>query len=226
MKMKGVRSQVSGIHKGLIVGAVLCFGFAAYAVAEDVTIVARVASNLLANIDSVRPQGRVGADQTNSDTTFYLTVRTPADGDNTILFTQSALLSTDNAGSYTTDIDLFGIDPGVYDIGLKGHQHLTRVLQDVTLVDGGNVLNFSKADNSSGRGLVVLLAGDVNGAGTSPATLGDDVVNSVDLSTLIQNIDDTDATGNAERTNLNQDTVVNSVDISWMISNLDQTGDR
>lgn len=213
-----------GVFVTLLIGAIFIYQ---QAFAEDVTITARVAGpDITVTINSVRPQGRVGTDQTNSDTTFYLTIRTADDADDVLLFTQGSLATTDVAGVGTATIDLVGISPGTYDIGLKGHQHLTRVLNDVTLIAGNNVLNFTQPDNSAGRGTQVLLTGDVNGAGTDPATLGDDVVNSVDISALLVNIDDDDLTGNAIRSNLNQDVVVNSVDLSWMISNLEVAGDN
>ncbi|MBU0646404.1 hypothetical protein KJ611_02935 [Patescibacteria group bacterium] len=214
-----------GVCATIFIGAIFIYQ---QAFAEDVSITARVLGPAMTvTIDSVRPQGRVGADQTNSDTTFYLTVRTANDADDVVLFTQVDLATTDVAGVYAAPaIPLTGLTPGTYDIGLKGQQHLTRVLNDIVLVAGNNVLNFSQPDNSAPRGDQVLLTGDVNDAGTDPATLGDDVVNSVDISTLLVNIDDDDVTGNAIRANLNQDIVVNSVDLSWMIGNLDGVGDN
>ena len=214
----------AGLFLILIVGALFVYS---QVWAETVSITARVLPpDVSALIDSVRPQGRVGSDQTNSDTTFYLTVRTADDSDDTILFTQPALVTANNDGTYSTAIELTGIAPGTYDIGLKGSQHLTRVLNNVTLVAGNNTLNFTQPDNSAGRGAQVLLTGDVNGGGTDPASLGDDVVNAVDISALLNVIDDDDLTGNNLRPNLNQDPVVNAVDLSWMISNLDVEGDK
>lgn len=194
---------------------------------NEVLITATVSSDTTATVQWAMPQGRVGAAETNDDADFYLTVRTATNGDDVILATVPAatLLSTGVDGRYLTP-EALGVSPGTYDIGIKGHQHLTRVLQDVTLTSGNTVLNFTQPDNSAPKGSQVLLAGDVNGAGTSPATLGDDVVNSVDLSTLLAVIDDDDLTGNALRPNLNQDVVVNSVDLSLMISNLDDEGDN
>jgi hypothetical protein len=194
---------------------------------NQVVITASVGGDVAGTVQWAVPQGRVGPPGTNDDSDFYLTIRTPADGDDTILATipASSLLSTGNDGTYLISTDLL-VSAGTYDVGFKGHQHLTRVLQDVALSNGTNVLNFSQPDNSAPKGSQVLLTGDVNGAGTSPATLGDDVVNSVDISTLLSVIDDDDPTGNAVRPNLNEDIVVNSVDLSWMISNLDVEGDN
>lgn len=172
------------------------------------------------------PQGRAGVPETNDDITFYITVRTADDSDDVILFTQSALAQTNADGTYTMSIVLTGIAPGTYDITIKGHQHLTAKLDNVALVGGNNVLNFTQLDNSSPKGSEVLIAGDVNGAGTDPATLGDDVVNSVDLTVLIDNLDEDDPTGNGYRANVNQDTVINANDLSLLIGNLDETGEK
>ncbi len=172
------------------------------------------------------PQLRVGAAGTNDDTTFFVTIRTESNSDDVVLFT-SELASTTEAGVYETLIELTDISPGVYDIGFKGGQHITKVLQEVTLTTGNTPLNFSSTDYASTtKGSEVLLAGDISGAGTSAATLGDDVINSVDLSLLLPDLDKTDATGNAIRANLNQDSAVNSVDLSIMLDNLDKEGEN
>lgn len=171
------------------------------------------------------PEGRVGALGTNDDTVFYLSVRTASNADDIVLYT-TELATTSVDGTYLVELDL-GVATGTYDIGLKGSQHLTRVLQDVPIGVGSTTLNFSTADYASTtRGSVRLLAGDVNGTGDSVATLGDDVVNSVDISTVLTVLDDSDLTGNNIRSNLNQDVVVNSVDLSLMLNNLDAEGDN
>lgn len=209
----------------LVASGVCLVSSGVYAQAIEVSITAIVAANVTATIQWLLPQGRVGAAETNDDTTFFITLRTAANGDDVVVETQSSLATSNADGTYSTPIAISS-PSGTYDIGLKGHQHLTRVLQDVVLVNGTNVLNFTQPTNSAPKGTQVLLAGDVNGAGTTPATLGDDVVNSVDISTLLTVIDDDDPTGNVLRPNLNQDVVVNSVDLSLMISNLDVEGDN
>ncbi|PIR03623.1 MAG: hypothetical protein COV59_05550 [Candidatus Magasanikbacteria bacterium CG11_big_fil_rev_8_21_14_0_20_39_34] len=172
------------------------------------------------------PQNRVGDPGTNDDMLFYLTVRTASNADDVILYTQTDLATTTEAGTYETPILLQGISPGTYDIGIKGGAQLTQILNNVVLGETTTTLNFTQADNSSLKGTRVLLSGDVSGDATSPATLGDDVVNSVDISLLIDALDDTDATGNGIRSNLNQDSAVNSVDLSIMLDNLDAEGDN
>lgn len=172
------------------------------------------------------PQMRVGDDGTNDDTGFFVTVRTSDNSDDVVLFT-SDLATTTDAGTYTTAIELTDITPGTYDIGFKGHQHLTKVLQDVAITSSNTVLNFSTTDYASAtRGSEVLLAGDISGDFSSAGNLGDDVVNSIDLSLLLPDLDETDSTGDAIRANLNQDTVINSVDLSVMLDNLDAEGEN
>ena len=136
-----------------------------------------------------------------------------------------SLATTTVEGKYSGQLPL-GVASGVYDIGIKTHQHLTKMLRGVTLSDGANVLNFTQASNTVPFGAIRLLAGDISGSTSTPATLGDDVVNSVDLSILINDLDRDDATGRGIRANLNQDSVVNSVDLSLMLKNLDVAGEQ
>ena len=172
------------------------------------------------------PELRSGSAGTNDDVNFFLTVRTSSNADDVITFT-SGLATTTTSGAYSAPIELTDVSSGTYDIGIKGKAHITRVLQDVSLTLGNTALNFSETDYSLlTKGSVVLLAGDINGSGISPATFGDDVINSVDLSVILTKLDDTDPTGNYIRSNFNQDTAINSVDLSIMLDNLDVEGDN
>lgn len=182
-------------------------------------------SGTTATIQWAVPELRVGADETNDDTTFFITVLTADDSDDAVLFT-SDLNDTINDGTYLTPIDLTSISPGTYDIGFKGHQHITKKLDNINLTAGNNVLNFTQADNSAPKGTLELTAGDVNGDGTLPSNLGDDFVNSVDITVLLANFNNDDPTGNAERSNLNQDSIVNSVDLSIILANFNLQGDK
>ena len=204
----------------------LLIGTTAMAANDSFDIVLRVTTSMTATIQWLAPEGRVGADQTNWDTQFYLTVKASDDNDDTVYYTGSDLATTTEAGIRTEPIALGDIAAGPYDVYVKAHQHLTRKLDDVSLTGGDNTLNFTQADNSGSLGEVRLLAGDINGSTSSPGTLGDDVVNSVDLGIIIDNLDGDDPTGNDVRANLNQDTVVNSVDLSLLIKNLDLEGDE
>jgi len=172
------------------------------------------------------PQLRYSGAGDNDDVVFFLTVRTSDNEDDVISFTSDTATST-VGGAYHTPIELTDISTGLYDIGFKGKAHLTRVLQDVSITSGNTVLNFSETDYSlETEGSVVLLAGDINGSGVGAANFGDDVVNSVDLSIILAELDDSDPTGNDIRSNFNQDTAINSVDLSIMLDNLDVEGDN
>mgnify|MGYP007080185414 CR=1 FL=1 len=172
------------------------------------------------------PELRVGATGTNDDATFYLTLRTPSDLDNVIIETMAYIASTSVDGTYATSIR-FNAPAGTYDVGIKTNQHLNKMLQDVDLGSGITVLNFTNTTNTVGLyGPQRLLGGDINNLGNSTSTLGDDVVNSVDLSIILPELDNNDLSGNGLRSNLNQDVVVNSVDLSIMLKNLDLNGEQ
>jgi len=183
------------------------------------------ASAVTATIQWAVPQMRVGVAETNDETDFYISVYSAAEDGAPALFTMPNLETTLVDGTYLATIPLTGISAGTYDITFKGHQHIAKKLNDIALVAGNNVLNFSTLDNSAPKGAEVLLGGDISNAGTTPATLGDDVVNSVDISILLGELDNNDPTGNAIRANINQDTVVNSVDMSILLDNIDKTGE-
>ncbi|MFZ6015500.1 MAG: hypothetical protein ACOYUZ_04050 [Patescibacteria group bacterium] len=172
------------------------------------------------------PELRIGATSTNDDTLFYLTIRSAANNEDTILYTSPVIASTTNQGTYLTPLLMTNIQPGTYDIGFKGHQHLTKVLQDVYLTGGNNVLNFTNTTNTTAFGSQRLLAGDINGTTSTPAVMGDDVINSIDLSLMLFDLDLDDPSGNERRPNVNQDVIVNSVDLSILLKNLDLVGDK
>jgi len=172
------------------------------------------------------PEGRVGASSTNWDSTFYLAVRPADDADTSVIFTMDTLASTTVAGEYTTPITFTGVtNSSTYDVAFKSHQHISSKLNDVFLDSGNNSLNFTQADNSIFTGPLRLRAGDISGEGDSPENLGDNIVNSVDLSILIGQIDLEDPTTRGYRANFNQDTVINAIDLSMLIENLDIGGD-
>ena len=182
------------------------------------------AQAITATIQWAVPELRVGATSTNDDVIFYLSIKDPAT--HSVLYSMPALASTTVEGTYLTPIALGSVVPGTYDIAIKTHQHLSKILRNVNVSSGNLVLNFSQPDNSSTYGDVRLLAGDISGSTSTPADLGDDVVNSVDLSIIINDLDKVDSSHRGIRSNLNQDPVVNSVDLSLMLKNLDLEGDN
>lgn len=174
------------------------------------------------------PQGRVGSD--NDDSIFYLTVRSATNTDDQIIATQVDLATTSVAGSYAGVIAIPGVFlPGTYDIGMKTDQNLTKILQDVPLTASPVTLNFTATSTdyaSTTRGTEVLLTGDVSDLGISPDTLGDDVVNVVDVNLVVASLDATTTPDTKLREDLNQDEVVNVVDITLQVGNLDKNGEN
>jgi hypothetical protein len=169
------------------------------------------------------PELRVGTGGTNDDAIFYLSIYEP--GIKEPIYQMPYLENTDAAGLYLNPIEL-GVAPGIYDIGIKTHQHLTKVVGRFELKAEGSMVNFTQTTTSMEYGQLRLVAGDVNGSIAEPGLMGDDVVNSVDLSVILDELDADDPTTRAQRSNFNQDTVVNSVDLSIMLKNLDSEGER
>lgn len=168
------------------------------------------------------PELRIGATSTNDDAGFFLALRTT--GSPTVI-ASSGMATTSNDGTYATSTD-FEVPAGSYDVVIKTHQHLSKKISAVNLIAGTTTeVNFTNPTNMVGvYGTGTLLAGDING-GFTTSTLGDNVINSVDMSILLPQLDQDDITGNANRSNLNQDIVVNSVDLSMMLKNLDLVGE-
>ena len=198
-------------------------GVIVYAYSADFLVNLNVTGQIGVNVKWAVPEGRVGASGTNWDTVFFLAVHNPC---------SSAALETSDVT--TTAVDCTHLNPilfssisqGTYDVTIKTNQHLSRRLSNVLLGEGLNTLNFTMAINDTSTiGPIQLLAGDINGAGNSNTTMGDNVVNSVDLSDLLNDLDANDPTAHAYRANFNQDSVVNAVDLSLMINNLDKTGE-
>ncbi|MCC7357545.1 hypothetical protein IT408_03510 [Candidatus Uhrbacteria bacterium] len=168
------------------------------------------------------PELRVGASSTNDDAGFFLALR-PV-GSPTVI-ASSGMATTSNDGTYATSTNVNAL-AGTYDVTIKTHQHLSKKISAVNIISGTTTeLNFTNGTNLIGiYGTGTLLAGDING-GFTTSTLGDNVVNSVDLSIIIPQLDADDPSGNGIRSNLNQDIVVNSVDLSMMLKNLDLVGE-
>jgi len=197
-------------------------GFA-YGATQDLIIRTNVYSLRSVYIKWAVPEGRVGLAGTNWDTLYYLTVKDPSD--NSILFSTTTLSQTDIEGKDLTAIPVPNVGSGAYNFYIKGHQSLTKKLSNISLLSGLSQLNFTQADNSATLGSLLLLAGDISGSTSSPSTMGDDVINAVDLSIMLNSLDDDDPTTRGLRPNLNQDPVVNSVDMSLLLNNLDKEGD-
>lgn len=170
---------------------------------------------------TVRPEGR---SSNNYDTTFHFKVMNPDNQNHQVLYSHPNLLNSDNAGVNNSLIQLTALSQGNYDISLKSKAHLSLILDNVHLYPGDNFLNFTNTTSSPTNGSVVLKAGDIDGLAISSDNLGDNVINSVDVSILLSKMGNADPTGNNIRANLNQDNVVNQADLTILLGNLDQEG--
>jgi len=112
-------------------------------------------------------------------------------------------VSSDQNGAYSGNIT--GIDPGTYDIYIKGWAHLQRNFADIILAEGENSQDFSGTN---------LIAGDIN---------GDNRINAVDIGIVIDDYwPNTPADSPAD---LNLDGKVNAIDIGLVIENYFLEGD-
>jgi cysteine-rich repeat protein len=168
------------------------------------------------------PESRSGSAGTNYDSRYTFSVLSPDNQNHQSYYSSPALLSTNNTGIGFPYVTLGGVSAGTYDITIKTPSHLTQMLDNVYLQAGENLINFTNPANLVQIGSQVMIAGDINGFGVSPTTLGDDVINSVDISIVLQNLGVSDSSGNNIRANLNQDTVVDEGDLNILLNNLDK----
>lgn len=175
---------------------------------------------------TAQPELRSGAVGTNYDVSFFFKILNPDNSNHSVLYSHSTLLNTDNTGVNYTPVEVAVIQEGTYDVSLKTKSHLTTILDNVHLYPGENFLNFTNAANLPTIGSIKLTAGDIDGVGVDPGNLGDDVINAVDLSVLLQKWGTSDPTGNSVRANLNQDNTVDQSDLNILLGNLDKTGDK
>lgn len=118
------------------------------------------------------------------------------------------IVTTSGTGSYA-NINISSLSPDYYDIFIKGESHLTRKLDNYVLHAYLPEIDGTQSSTT------YLLSGDINGT-----EFGDDVVNSIDLSILITDLDAFDL-----RSDLNRDNLVNALDLSALLTNLDETGE-
>ncbi len=176
---------------------------------------------------TVRPEQRNTSFGSNYDTDFYLSVLNSDNLNHSTLYQHPFSISANASGVATPLILLPStIVAGVYDILVKSKAHLALIQNNAYLQVGENSVNFTNPDNGLTIGSVVLVAGDIDGAGNSQSTFGDNVINSVDLSILLLQIGSLDPSGNGSRSNLNQDSLVDQADLNIMLGNLDREGDK
>lgn len=152
----------------------------------------------------------------NNSTRAILIVRRV--NSSTIVYKTTSLIDTDNNGYSVGEVTLNGVNPGVYDVYIKGFSHLYIKKPSVTLNSGSNFVDFSNG------GVRLALAGDVNIVNPNdPLKEGDDYVNSIDMGILVNKLF---YNSNIEKEDLNKDGIVNSVDLGIAITNIFKYGDR
>ena len=123
---------------------------------------------------------------------------------------------TDNNGQYT-GLSLVGITAGTYDIAVKGYAHLRKRLNNVTLNNGTNTVDFTFA------GTEKILCGDVYVNGLYPD--GDNTVNSIDVTYLVSKWAVNDAGVSDERADVDENHQVNSLDMTKVVNNYAVVGE-
>jgi hypothetical protein len=141
----------------------------------------------------------------NWDTHNTLEVRYP--GETESLYTTK--FDTDEQGVYFGVDLLSNVGEGVYDVTIKGYSHLRFKKYNVQ-VDA----DLEEIDFTAG-GTDFLLAGDTDG------TDGDNFVNALDISKIVDQMYTDD-----ERCDLNQEFIVNALDIAITIDNMYVWGDE
>jgi hypothetical protein len=176
------------------------------AATEDITVLTIVVVNSTLDVIRVKawPEKRVSKPGGNLDELLRTTFKNPDTGEQLLQtsFTSGIL-------GIKEGVDISSLNSGTYHILVKGRSHLTKKLASLNITSNSTEVDLTVSETE------YLLAGDVNGA-----LYGDDIVNSIDLSILINDLDTFDL-----RTDLNRDTTVNALDLAILITNLDVQGD-
>jgi len=177
---------------------------------------------------TARPEQRYSGNGNNFDTELYLTLLNSDNANHQSPIYQHSTLLQSNASGVAYPYLTFpnGVIAGTYDALIKPKAHLAKLQDNVYLIAGDNILNFTSPNNSVTIGSSTLTAGDIDGNGNSLNSFGDNVINSVDLSALLAQIGSNDSSGNLFRANLNQDSIVDQADLTILLGNLDKEGDK
>jgi len=168
-------------------------------------------------INSIKayPEKRAGDVGTNYDTLFFFEVLNTSSEEP--VYTLPSMFMLNNSGIYSVPIELINVSPGTYDIRIKTPTHVAKSLKGISLNEGGNNIDFTIGSDT-------LKAGDINNLGFDPSTIGDNLINSIDLSILLHELGKIDFP-NENRSNLNQDGKVDASDLNILLDNLDLHGD-
>ncbi len=169
--------------------------------AETVTVTARVGGCILdINADMER--------RYKDNMSTYLTLDIYDEDDETHLGSVTTL--TDEDGEAVVDICAEGltIPDGRYDFQVRGYSHITKKFEDKRIeYDPIGTLDFTESETFE------FFAGETS-------NIWDDKINSLDISTLINNMYSDDY-----KNDLTQDEKVNSLDVSNTIDNFYMEGD-
>lgn len=140
----------------------------------------------------------------------FLTVKifeVGADRTNLANVVTSTVVETGDDGDYGDNWFLAAFPQGNYDVTAKTNAHLTRLLPNFEI---GFIADLDFTEDGANP----LKSGDIN------LVDGDDKVNALDMSILVNHWGE-----NHDRADLNQDNLVNSIDASNLLANFNALGD-
>lgn len=155
---------------------------------------------------TVIPEKRVPATGNNGT---RIKIEVYSQGGNTPIQTYSYYNTNGNGGH--SGLQLTGLNPGTYDIAIKGYAHLKKRINGINLIGGSNTLDFSNGGSEE------LLCGDVYTNATYAD--GDNTVNSVDVTYLVSKWADEDNGVSDERADVDENGQVNSLDMTKTVNN-------
>jgi hypothetical protein len=162
-------------------------------------------NSILINL-RLAPEKRIAISSLNlAEDTIYLKLF--LSGTNILAYTHPTPIIIDEDGFTTAPIQV-NVTPGQYDIAIKSAQHLTYTFKNHNLNSTLNTLDLTNLLTTK------LKAGDVNGV-----TLGDDSINSLDISKEVNQLGNS-----ALQQDLNRDGKINALDIGILLANYGQSG--
>jgi hypothetical protein len=165
----------------------------------------------LVNLDfRFAPEKRVPVPNVNLDMKdMQVSVRAVGSAAFTQPIALSNVVSDTDVNGYNINPATLNILPGVYDVFIKSAAHLNQKYGVLTFNGATSSIDFSQSLTKFAK------AGDINGA-----QFGDDEVNALDISIMIQSLNTA-----TYRPDVNQDGRVNALDVGILIANLNQIGE-
>jgi Dockerin type I domain len=138
-----------------------------------------------------------------------ITLRAPGSPAFSVPLYSSLTATGTDINGFSASPTAFNISPGVYVIFIKSAAHLNQKYGTLNFTGSTTTVDFSQSLTKFAK------AGDVNGL-----QFGDDEINSLDISVIIQNLNTA-----SYRSDVNQDDEVNALDVGILIANLNQIGE-